>query len=322
MDDVRWFARNHYAALVVPMLERAGLVISTEGERRARLAVAMSARTAEPAWKFARRHGARLVVYVWDLQPWRIGGGRYDSVWWVAGRFVRLPRPFGAYPARRGHHSRLRYIAAHADAVWVPSTMSRDIVSEEFGIQCQRVPYCYDSSRFTPADVVKGVPPTVLTVSRLEPYKDQAAVLHAAALMKCAVQVRIIGRGPEHARLEGLARQLGVACRVETDLSDADVARAYHEARVVVCPSRFEGFGLTPIEAVASGTPVVASDIPPHREFVGGAARLVPPGDHPALASAITEALEAPPPDPRLVGDLTIAAAAHRILSSLAPHLR
>jgi glycosyltransferase involved in cell wall biosynthesis len=136
------------------------------------------------------------------------------------------------------------------------------------------------------------------------------------------VQVRIIGRGPERNRLEELARRLGVVCHIETSADDATVARAYRQARVVVCPSRFEGFGLTPVEGVASGTPVVASDIPPHREFVGGAARLVPPGDDIALAQAIAEALDAAPPDPASMRKLTIPAAAARFLASLQPLLR
>jgi glycosyltransferase involved in cell wall biosynthesis len=88
-----------------------------------------------------------------------------------------------------------------------------------------------------------------------------------------------------------------------------------------VCPSRFEGFGLTPIEAVASGVPVVASDIPPHREFVGTAARLVPPDDVRALAAAINKALDSAPADPALVSDLTISAAAARFMAALRPFL-
>jgi glycosyltransferase involved in cell wall biosynthesis len=322
VDDVRWFASNAYSALLVPALRQAGLAIATEGERPARLAVAMSARTAEAAWRFAKASGARLLVYVWDLQPWRTGSGRYDPVWWMAGRFVRLPRPIGGYPARRGHQSRLRYVTAHADAVWVPSALSQAIVTEQFGIACERVPHCYDSCRFLPASAPEDVPPTLLTVSRLQPYKDHAAVLRAAARLDRPVQVRIIGQGPERDRLETLARRLGIISRIETSADDATVARAYHQARVVVCPSRFEGFGLTPVEGVASGTPVVASDIPPHREFVGGAARLVPPGDDIALAEAIAEALDAAPADPTSMRELTIPAAAARFLASLQALLR
>jgi glycosyltransferase involved in cell wall biosynthesis len=184
------------------------------------------------------------------------------------------------------------------------------------------VPYCYDSERFRPTDRTRDTPATLLTVSRLEPYKNHAATIRAAARVGDNVEVRLIGRGPEQDSLERLARSLGVQCRIETDLGDAEVVRAYQQARVVVCPSRFEGFGLTPVEAVASGTPVVASDIPPHREFVGPAGRFFPLDDDAALAATVRLALDDPPPDAGLVRDLTIPAAAQRFLHLLDTLLR
>ena len=322
VDDLRWFASNAYTALLVPELRRLGLAIATEGDRPVRVAFAMSGLVAEAAWRFARARGARLLVYLWDLPPQGTASGRPDPVWWLGDRFIRLPRPWGGYGRRRGYYSRLRYVASRADAVWVPSTFTRETVVERFGVASERVPYCYDSDRFVPGTTAKATPPALLTVSRLRPHKNQALVLRAAAALGRSVQVRLIGRGPEEAALEVLARQLGVRCRVETTADDAAVTRAYREASVAVCPSRFEGFGLTPIEAVASGIPVVASDIPPHREFVGGAARLFPPDDPAALAAAITAALDAPPADPALVGELTIAAAARRFFACLGPFLR
>jgi glycosyltransferase involved in cell wall biosynthesis len=321
-DDLRWFASNAYTALLVPELRRLGLAIATEGDRPARVALAMSGVVAEAAWRFARASGARLLVYVWDLPPQRTAGGRPDPVWWLGDRFIRFPRPWGGFGRRRGYYSRLRYIAARADAVWVPSTLTRQTVAERFGVASERVPPYYDSDRFVPGRAAKTAPPVLLTVSRLHPHKNQALVLHAAAAIGAPVQVRLIGRGPDQAALEMLARRLGVCCRVETTADDATVTRAYREASVAVCPSRFEGFGLTPIEAVASGIPVVASDIPPHREFLGGAARLFPPDDPAALAAAIGAALDATPADPALVGEFTIPAAASRFLASLRPLLR
>jgi glycosyltransferase involved in cell wall biosynthesis len=320
-DDLRWFASNAYTALLVPELRRLGLAIATEGDRPARVALALSGLAAEAAWRFARARGARLVVYLWDLPPQGTGRGRPDPVWWLGDRFIRLPRPWGGYGRRRGYYSRLRYVASRADAVWVPSSFTRETVAERFGVASERVPFCYDSDRFVPGPAAKVAPPALLTVSRLRRHKNQALVLHAAAALGRAVQVRLIGRGPEEAALEVLARQLGVRCRVETTADDSAVTRAYREASVAVCPSRFEGFGLTPIEAVASGVPVVASDIPPHREFVGSAARLFPPDDPAALAAAIGAALDAPPADPALVGELTVPAAAKRFLARLGPFL-
>jgi glycosyltransferase involved in cell wall biosynthesis len=206
--------------------------------------------------------------------------------------------------------------------VWVPSTLTRETVAARFAVRSDQVPYCYDSNRFVPSPRIRPVgPPTLLTVSRLRPHKNQAAVLEAAARLDRQVLVRFIGRGPEQAALESLAARLGVVCSVETDADDAAVTRAYHEAAVAVCPSRFEGFGLTPVEAVASGVPVVASDIPPHREFVGAAARLVPLDDVPALAAAVELALDAAPADPSAVAALTIPASAERFAASLRPYL-
>jgi glycosyltransferase involved in cell wall biosynthesis len=323
VDDVRWFASNPYTELVVPALRRHGLTIATEGDHPARVALAMSGLAAERAWRFARRRGARLVVYLWDLPPVGTGWGRPDPVWWIGGAFLRVPRPWGGYRRRRGYYSRLRYVAARADGVWGASTLTCETVAERFGVRAERVPYCYDSDRFVPIPGQRhgGGPATLLTVSRLRPHKNQAAVLEAAARLGDRVRVRLIGRGDEHRALEALAVRLGVRCTIETDADDATVTRAYREAAVAVCPSRFEGFGLTPIEAVASGVPVVASDIPPHREFVGAAARLVAPDDGPGLAAGIEAALGSVPADPALVAALTIPSAAERFLAALRPFL-
>jgi glycosyltransferase involved in cell wall biosynthesis len=320
MDDLRWFATNRYTALVVPELRQLGLRTATEGDRPARVAVAMSGHAGADAWRFARRCGARLLLYLWDLPPRGMGSGRPDHVWWIAGRFLRVPRVWNRYH-RGGYFSLLHYMAQRAEEVWVPSHMTQESVAERFGVQAHEVPYCYDSNRFLPR---KGPPRgpddrplTLLTVSRLRRHKNQAAVIRAAALMNRPAHIRLIGRGPQRDNLEALAARLGVSCSIETDADDATVTQAYHEAAVAVCPSLFEGLGLTPIEAIASGVPVVASDIPPHREFVERAARLVPPDEPAALAAAIMTAAEAEPADPALVADLTIEAAARRFFKSL-----
>ncbi|MFL5494550.1 MAG: glycosyltransferase [Gemmatimonadales bacterium] len=323
MDDVRWFAPNAYAALVVPELRRRGLAVALEGTGPARLAFAMGGPAAEPAWRYARARRTPLVVYVWDLPPGSTGTGRYDPVVRVGSRLIRLPRPIGGYRRRAGFFSRLRYVVAAADAVWAASGMTRDILLERFGVAAERVPYCYDSARFQRApEVTRDSPSNILCVSRLERHKNQAMVLRAAVHLGHDVQVRLIGRGPEHQRLLALARTLSVRCRIELEADDATVTRAYHTAAVVAAPSRFEGFGLTPIEALASGTPTVVSDIPPHREFLGGIVRLVPPDDERALAAALHDAMGEPPPDPASVSSLTIPSAADRFESSLRPFLR
>jgi glycosyltransferase involved in cell wall biosynthesis len=321
VNDIRWFAPNRYTALLVSELRRRGLTIALEGTQRARLALAMSGTRAEQAWRYARTQRCPLVVYIWDLPPQATGSGSYDPVWSLGGWLIRLPRLLGGFGRRKGHYSRLRYIAAQADQIWVPSQMTRELVWKRFGLESRRVPYCYDSERFYPAATPKDHPPTLLTVSRFKAHKNQAATIRAAARLGSAVRVHLIGRGPDGDLLGRLASSLGVHCRIQSDATDAEVVEAYRRASVAVCPSKFEGFGLTPVEAVASGIPVVASDIPPHREFVAGAARFFVPEDEEALAKAITMALHDVAPDPTVVRTLTISAAAERYLSSFASFL-
>ncbi|HET6836558.1 MAG TPA: glycosyltransferase [Gemmatimonadales bacterium] len=200
--------------------------------------------------------------------------------------------------------------------------MTGELVQARFGVQPHLVPYCYDSRRFCPAPTQKTSPPILLSVGRLQAHKNQAATIRAAGQIGRTVQVRLIGRGPEQERLTELARSLRVACRIETAIDDAGIVEAYRQASVTVCPSRFEGLGLTPIEAIASGTPVVASAIPPHQEFLGAAARLVGLENDHAWAEQIAAALDDPPPDPAAVSSLTIARAAQRFLSRLRPLLQ
>ncbi|HEY3011849.1 MAG TPA: glycosyltransferase [Gemmatimonadales bacterium] len=322
MNDIRWFAPNSYAALLATALRRRGLSIALDGAERARLALSMSGTTAVSAWQYARRWGCPLVLYIWDLPPKATGSGSYDPVLPLGGHLIRLPRLSGGFGQRRGYYSRLRYIAAQAHEIWVPSRMTAELVRSRFGTACRRVPYCYDSERFRPANGPKEFPPTLLTVGRLKAHKNHAATLHVASQIGRKVQVRLIGRGPELEPLQQLARALRVDCRIDTRVDDRGVADAYRRAQVVVCPSRFEGFGLTPVEAIASGTPVVASDIPPHREFVGAAAHLVQLDDDPALVHAVSGALDDGPPDPAAVSDLMIPVAAERFMSLLRPLLQ
>jgi len=149
MDDVRWFAPNRYCSLPVPALRRAGLRVALEGDEPARLAVASDGQSAVAAFEFARRRQCPLVLYLWDLPPWRVGRGRPDHIFEIRKRLVRIPRPWGAYPERPGYYSRIRYVAQHADAVWCPSTSTLLEVQRHFGVAVERVPFCYDSARFT-----------------------------------------------------------------------------------------------------------------------------------------------------------------------------
>jgi glycosyltransferase involved in cell wall biosynthesis len=78
-------------------------------------------------------------------------------------------------------------------------------------------------------------------------------------------------------------------------VDDATLSALYASATVVCHASRGEGFGMTCLEAMAFGAPVVATDLPPVRELAGGAVELVPVDDAAALAAALRGLLDDEP---------------------------
>lgn len=318
IPDLRWFAPNRFCTLVVPALERRGIRVATDGNAAAGLVVGMDGQVAVTAWEYARRHACPLLLYLWDLPPWRLGAGRPDVIFSWRGRVRRVPRIVGRYPERAGYYSRIRYVARRADAVWAPSDHTQADLRSRLGVASEVIPYCYDSDRFHPVPWSAAVPPRLLSISRLVAHKNHAALLRAAARLDPRPVVRIIGQGPEAGALRRLAAELAVTLELETEwFSDDAIAEAYRSATVVVAPSRFEGFGLTPIEGIASGIPVVASDIPPHRQFLGDAATFFRLEDEMSLVVALRMALERGPASRDGIAALTIEAAAERFVAGL-----
>ncbi len=322
MDDLRWFAPNRYCTLPVPALRRGGLSIALEGNRPARLAVAADGQSAVEGYQYARRHRRPLLLYLWDLPPWRLGAGRPDFIFELAGRIRRLPRLLGGYAERPGYYSRIGFVARRAAAVWCPSENTVTDVRARLHVEAEKVPFCFDSDRFQSLEAPRSSagPPILLSISRLVPHKNHQVVIRAAARLTPAPLVRIIGQGPLAEPLRRLAGTLGVPLELtDTWASDDQVVAAYRSASVVVCPSRFEGFGLTPMEGIAMGLPVIVSDIPVHREFLSGRAGFFPPDDDAALAEQLRQLLRSGPRQVREapLPDFTIEACAARFLSAL-----
>jgi len=131
-------------------------------------------------------------------------------------------------------------------------------------------------------------------VGRLERYKQVDLMLRAVAKLSerfPKARVDIIGRGADRERLEAVAREVGLSDRAHFAgfVSDEERDRLLASARVCVCPSAKEGWGLTVIESNALGTPVVATDAPGLRDSVedGKTGFLVPDGDVDAFARQI-----------------------------------
>lgn len=135
-------------------------------------------------------------------------------------------------------------------------------------------------------------PPTVLFLGRLVANKGCDVLLRAAARLPPTTRIRVAGDGPERARLDALARELGLADQVEfLGWTSAEQVRSLlDDARVLAVPSLWpEPFGLVALEAYAAGRPVVASSVGGLADLVvdGVTGRLVPPDSPQDLAEAL-----------------------------------
>lgn len=132
----------------------------------------------------------------------------------------------------------------------------------------------------------------ILYLGTLEPRKGLDTLVAAYAALADRVPHALVIAGKRGWYTEPLFRQvreLGLEARVHfTDyIPDADMSGLLNLAQVFVFPSRYEGFGLPPLEAMACGTPVIASNASSLPEVVGDAGLQVPPDDVAALARAI-----------------------------------
>lgn len=128
---------------------------------------------------------------------------------------------------------------------------------------------------------------TILMVARMTEQKDHATVLRALAELSDEFRCVFVGQGPTMGGHAALARDLGLSSRVEFVGASDDVPGHMSGADLYVQSSRWEGFGMAAVEAMAAGLPVVASEVPGLAEVVGEAGLLVPAGDARALAEAI-----------------------------------
>lgn len=149
----------------------------------------------------------------------------------------------------------------------------------------------------TPADDLPGTRPRVVMVGRLADGKGHSILLDAvSSLRDTEMSVCIVGDGPLYADLEqAIAERELVDSVFLTGFRD-DVARVLAASDVLVLPSFREGTPRVITEAMASGLPVVATDIAgiPEQVADGESGYLIPPGDADALAGRLAELLSNP----------------------------
>lgn len=143
-----------------------------------------------------------------------------------------------------------------------------------------------------------GGPPVILAAGRLTPAKDYHTLLRAFARLQEQQSVRLIilGEGEDRADLEALTRQLGIADAVDMPGFKDNPYAYMRAAALFVLSSRWEGLGNVLIEAMACGTPVVATNCPSGPDEIlenGKWGQLVPVGNIEILASVMGATLNA-----------------------------
>lgn len=247
----------------------------------------------------------------------------YDScVAWKRAKFVTTihdvkPLLFGTATSGANFNTLVERLLvrdkwARIDHILTDSECSRRDIEAYLGVPRDRITVVYpgvDLDRFRPASMESEPPhrdssprseklrPYVLCVAGSDPTKNVETLIEAFARLPRPfrdehdlVLVGDLRRRPElreQVKRAGIEAQTVFAGVVD----DAALVRWYQQAAVFVFPSRYEGFGLPVLEAMASGCPVISSQASSLPEVAGDAALLVDPSDVEGLAAAMAKVL-------------------------------
>lgn len=184
-----------------------------------------------------------------------------------------------------------RYLEAADAVVCVSEATRRDLLAVHPDLRAPvSVVHHGVDPRFRPGGApIPGFPDRyVLFVGNRSQYKDAPTLWRAVARLREPMSVVHVGGGPFTARERALLAELGLSGRVtQRNLHDDEMPSAYASAAAFVFPSRFEGFGLPALEAMACGTPAVLARATSLPEVGGEAAVYFDPGDDATLAARL-----------------------------------
>lgn len=178
-------------------------------------------------------------------------------------------------------------------AVVTVSETTRQDIARTYGFPADRihvVPNGVDATAFWPDESARPSDPYLLMVGARYEHKNVEEVIDVASHWKNTYRLIITSCGGKYRqKLESKVLDAGLQGQIEFKdyLSRKELLRLYQGASALVYPSKWEGFGIPPLEALACGVPVIASDIPVHREVLGNAVQFVRLGEPSSWAAAI-----------------------------------
>lgn len=218
-------------------------------------------------------------------------------------------------------HEVERWLVSESERIVTCSSFMREQVASSLGADPERLDLIPNEVDLAPFDADVSAPardrgrPELLFAGRLEYEKGVQTLLEAMPVIRREVEGAVLiiaGNGTYRPELERLALELGLEeVRFVGFVEEDRLRELYRSARVAIVPSLYEPFGLVALEAMASGTPVVASDTGGLREIIadGISGLCFPPGDAGALAEAAVRVLRDPGLGDRLAAEARSALA-------------
>ncbi|MDH4170593.1 MAG: glycosyltransferase family 4 protein [Acidimicrobiia bacterium] len=185
-----------------------------------------------------------------------------------------------------------RWLRGRIDRAFAVSEDARAVAAAALGGEYTVVFNGVEVGRFATAPPHPTLGPTIFFIGRHEPRKGLGVLLAAMGQLRPDARLWIAGEGPQTVSLQA---QTAGDPRIEWlgRIDEADKRARMRGADVFCAPSLGgESFGIVLLEAMAAGTPIVASELPGYARVVGDAAELVAPDDARSLAAAIGRALE------------------------------
>ena len=228
---------------------------------------------------FGRNRGLPKVVTLYDMIPEKFSSRR------------RLWNP----------HFLKRHYVTKADAlVSISLTSTKDMFREYEIHRDVQTTYLGVNGNFAPnLERIEGTPPSYfLYVGLRGGYKDSDTAMVAFAeisKMHPEVHLLFVGGGPLTSKEKMQLKTAGISARVtQMSIADSDLPQIYSNSIALIYTSKYEGFGLPLLEAMASGIPIVASDTEINREIAQDAANYFPTGQASALSAALQDLMANP----------------------------